>query len=78
MAHNTADGGRVDPGRVLRATRVFLPAIAGTRVVLATSGDALVTPFRAFIVWDCLAVVGYGRGLAVGADAVPVEGILKK
>ena len=78
LAHGTAYGRRVDAGGILRAARVLLPAIARTGVVLATSSDALIAPFRAFVVWDCLTVVGDRRGLAVGADAGPGEIGLKE
>lgn len=53
---------------------MLLPAIASASAVLAASGYALGAPFGAFEVWDRLAVVGDGGGLAVGADAGPGEG----
>jgi len=52
---------------------MLLPAVARTRVVLTASSDALIAPFRAFVVWNCLAVVGDGGGCAIGADAGPGE-----
>lgn len=73
LTHRTTTGG-IDARRVLRPTRMVLSAIARTRVILATGGNALVGPLGALVVGYCLAVVGDGGGLAVAADAGPVEG----
>jgi len=67
-------GCRVDAGRVLRAARVVLPAVAGAGVVLAAGGDALVTPLLADEVGQRQRVLGDVGLLAVAADAAVGQG----